>query len=106
MCDACNPMQRLLRHLLPGLAIALALPSALAGPWRASEQNTSGWALMSPHERLAHQATVRGFTTLAECRAYQQRHHAEMEVRARAQGLQLQGGRDICAHLAPTETRP
>jgi hypothetical protein len=45
---------------------------------------------------------VRSFATLAECQAYQRRHHQLMEERARQQGKTLPGGgRDICAHLLP-----
>lgn len=81
--------------------------AGVAGPWRASEGNTSGWALMTPKERLEHQAAVRAFTNLAECRAYQLRHHAQMEARARAGGQTLQPGRrDICEHLRPPATQP
>jgi hypothetical protein len=32
------------------------------GPWRASESNTHGWQLMTPEERIAHQAPVRSLT--------------------------------------------
>lgn len=70
------------------------------GPWRASEENTRGWQLMTPEERIAHQAKIRGFTSLAECLAYQAEHHQSMEARARAKGLPLPaGGRDLCTHL-------
>lgn len=85
------------------LATALAAGAALAGgPWRASEANTRGWQLMTPAERLEHQRRVRSFTTLAECRAYQQQHHQLMVERARQRGVPLPGGgRDLCAHLQP-----
>lgn len=81
--------------------------ACVAGPWRASERNTRGWALMTPRERIEHQATVRAFTSLAECRAYQLRHHAQMEARARASGQTLPPGRrDICEHLRPPVAKP
>ena len=75
---------------------------AVASPWRAIESNTSGWTLMTPKERLKHQATVRAFTDYASCRAYQLRHHAAMEARAQAIGQTLKPAaerRDVCAHL-------
>lgn len=99
-------MNCIMRRLICCLSIGLAGPLALAGPWRAGEHNTNGWALMSPQERLAHQATVRGFTAWADCRAYQARHHALMEARARERGVTLTAGRDICAHLKAPESRP
>lgn len=87
------------------LAAALLMASVSAearGPWRASEENTRGWQLMTPEERIEHQARVRGFKTLDECRAYQVEHHRLMEQRARERGMSLPGGgRDICEHLKP-----
>lgn len=72
------------------------------GPWRASESNTRGWELMSPQERIEHQARIRGFATLAECEVYQNEHRREIEARAAQLGKQLQGGgRDFCEHLRP-----
>ena len=81
----------------------LLLGTATArGPWRASEENTRGWQLMSPAERIEHQRLIRSFTSLASCRSYQLGHHQLMEERARQQGIVLRsGGRDICAHLVP-----
>lgn len=79
----------------------LSFGAAVArGPWRASEDNTRGWQLMTPDERIEHQRRIRGFSTLEECRAYQQSHHRLIEDRARQRGLPLPGSdRDICAHL-------
>ncbi len=87
------------------LAALLALPLADAearGPWRAGENNTRGWQLMTPEERIEHQARIRGFTTLAQCEAYRDEHHRQIEQRARQRGVSLrEGGRDFCAHLRP-----
>jgi len=86
------------------LALALAGSALARGPWRASEENTRGWHLMTPEERIAHQAQIRGFKTHDECRAYQVEHHRLMEARAREQGRPLPGGRrDFCAHLRPAD---
>jgi len=95
-----------LRRLLMTLSGALLLTAAMTvearGPWRASEDNTRGWQFMTPAERVEHQARVRGFKTLDECRAYQQEHHRLMEQRAKEQGSVMpSGGRDICEHLKP-----
>ncbi len=88
------------RFLLSLLLLALALPASARGPWRASEDNTQGWHLMSHEERIAHQSKVRGFTSLEECRTYQLSHHQQMAERARQQGVALpHGGRDFCERL-------
>jgi hypothetical protein len=79
------------------------------GPWRASERNTSGWAYMTPKERLEHQATVRAFTDDDACRAYQLQHHEAMEARAQASGQTLKPAaerRDLCEHLRPPQAKP
>lgn len=82
-----------------GLAITLA---ATAGPWRADEGNTRGWDLMSPEERIAHQARVRGFTDYQTCQSYRTEHHQLMVERAAARGLTLpESGRNFCDHLKP-----
>mgnify|MGYP001328579372 CR=1 FL=1 len=84
------------------LTIFIAAGVAANGPWRASEENTRGWQLMTPEERIAHQAKIRSFTALADCLAYQAEHHRLMEARARVAGLPPpSGGRDLCAHLRP-----
>ncbi len=94
------------RFLLLLLSINLfAADHALArGPWRASEGNTSGWALMTPEERIEHQTRIRGFTTLDACTQYRDEHHRQMAARAAERGLNLRAGhRDVCAHLRPTD---
>jgi hypothetical protein len=80
-----------------------------SGPWRAGERNTSGWAYMTPKERLEHQATVRAFTDYDACRAYQLQHHEAMEARAQASGQTLKPAaerRDLCEHLRPPQAKP
>lgn len=91
------------------LVIGLLLIGAASarGPWRASESNTRGWQLMSPEERIEHQAKIRSFTKLEECRSYQVSHHQLMEERAQQRGLALAGsGRDICDHLKTEKPKP
>jgi len=90
--------------LLLAAAATLQTPeAALAGPWRANEGNTPGWALMTPEERVEHQATVREFTSYDACRSYQIAHHRLMEERAQQRGLPPPGGgHDFCARLRPT----
>lgn len=92
------------RALLTFAALSLALTGSVfaRGPWRASEANTTGWQLMSPEERIEHQARIRGFRDYDECRAYQLDHHRLMAARAGEKGLQLRATpRDSCAHLRP-----
>jgi hypothetical protein len=96
-----KPLSTVARAIFLGSLLSAGLAAA-GGPWRASAANTRGWQLMTPAERIEHQRRVRGFTTLAECRAYQREHHQLIEARARQQGKALPGdGRDICAHLMP-----
>jgi hypothetical protein len=77
--------------LLISAAIAIhSVPdSARASPWRADDDNTRGWQLMSQPERIAHQALVRGFADYATCKAYRKQHHELMEQRAKQRGLDL-----------------
>ena len=70
-------------------AVALNTTLAVAAPWRADEDNTRGWMLMTPQERIEHQARVRGFADRAACESYRAEHHALMAQRARARGLSL-----------------
>ncbi len=79
-----------------------AVPGHAAGPWRAGPSNTRGWELMTPQERVEHQARVRGFTDRDACEAYRTQHHGLMAERARRRGLVLrEGGRDFCDHIEP-----
>jgi hypothetical protein len=94
----------LLLLLLAGVGTASA-----AGPLRASERNTSGWAYMTPRERLEHQATVRAFADYDACHAYQLQHDEAMEARAQASGQTLKPAserRDLCEHLRPPPAKP
>lgn len=89
---------------LAALYMLTANPALARGPWRASENNTSGWNFMSPEERIQHQARIRSFKTYDECHAYQQEHHRLMENRAKEKGWQLNPGRrDVCEHLRTPE---
>lgn len=86
----------------------LCMDTALArGPWRANEGNTTGWHLMTPEERVAHQARIRGAKTYEACHAYRLEHHQLMVARAAEKGLDPPGGhRDFCGHLkAPAPRR-
>ncbi len=87
--------------LLP-FAGFLTVAAQAAGPWRANEGNTRGWMLMSPAERIAHQAKIRSFANYDDCHTYQVAHHRLMQERAARLGLTLpEHGRDFCAHLRP-----
>jgi hypothetical protein len=94
--------RQVLIAVLTAMGLLLAAEAGARGPWRASAENTRGWQLMTPEERIEHQSRVRAFNTLEECRTYQQGHHNLMEERARERGLAVPaGGRDICGHLKP-----
>lgn len=62
---------------------------------------TYGWSMMSSQERNEHQERMRSMKTYEECKAYMERHHAEIAARAQAQGgtLPAQPRRDACAGL-------
>jgi hypothetical protein len=93
--------------LLVVVATLQTSASALAGPWRANERNTPGWALMTPEERIEHQAKVRGFARYDACRSYQIEHHRLMAERAEQRGLPPPGGgHDFCARLRPPGSGP
>ena len=95
---------RMNRVLILTLLLFVTAAAHARGPVRASEGNTRGWQLMTPEERIEHQAKIRGFTTYEVCRSYQVGHHQLMEERARQRGLALpQGRRDICEHLRTVE---
>jgi len=80
--------------------LVIAGLASAAGPWRAGENNTRGWELMTTEERLAHQAKIRAFERHEECRAYQIEHHRTMQERAERLGRTLSAERqDFCAHL-------
>lgn len=104
-----NTTSASLKALIAALALAagaVTAPTRAAAPWRADAENTRGWQLMTPEERLAHQATIRRFDNLAACRAYQAEHHRAMDERAKQQGRRLAPERrDLCAHLLPPSER-
>jgi len=88
--------------LIITLLLSVAATAQARGPVRASEGNTRGWQLMTPEERIEHQAMIRSFGTYDDCRKYQVAHHQLMEERAKERGIDLlSGGRDICEHLQP-----
>jgi hypothetical protein len=86
--------------LLGWMAFQAIQGIAHASPWRADEANTRGWMLMTPQERIDHQARVRGFTDYEACKVYRKQHHELMEQRARERGLELSDDhRNFCSRL-------
>lgn len=63
------------------------------GRFAFDNDNTRGWALMTPEERLAHRDTMLAAKTYEECKAAQSEHHKAMEARAQEKGLKLPGPR-------------
>ena len=102
-----NMRRSVSRALAAVMLFAWGACALARGPWRAEEENTQGWRLMSPEERIEHQAKVRSFRTYEECQAYRVEHHREMEARAKALGVKLGPGReDLCNRLAPRDAAP
>ena len=54
-----------------------------------NNNNTTGWSLMTPQERTAHQAKMRAVTTYDECKTLLEENHKMMEVRAKEKGVKL-----------------
>lgn len=87
-------------HRTLAAALSLLPLLAAAGPWRAHEGNSPGWRWLSPAERVEHQRRLRGFTTLADCKAYLAQHHALIAERARRSGQAFTPHRpDTCDRL-------
>lgn len=89
---------------LPGSDVAAV--TAITNP-----KNTWGYDLMNKRERLRHERQVRDLKTEPECRAYIEKHNAEMK--RRANGLAVERGihvelrqtrQDVC-HLLKTKNR-
>jgi hypothetical protein len=62
--------------------------------------NTPGWSMMTPQEQQSYSGRMSGFTSVAQCRAYQQAYMAQIQARARSMGQIVQSeGADPCATL-------
>lgn len=61
----------------------------MGGRFAIGNDNTFGWAMMSPEERTAHQQKMWSFKNYDECKAYQLEHHQTMEARAKETGKTL-----------------
>ena len=59
-----------------------------------NQDNTPGWSLMTPEERLAHRDKMMSAKTFEECKAAQAEHHKQMEERAKQKGATLAGPRE------------
>jgi hypothetical protein len=71
--------------------------------WQGSRDNTSGWGMMNRAERGEHRQKMRSMTSADECKAYQDKHHAEMVERAKQRGVAAPAApmprHDPCARL-------
>jgi hypothetical protein len=54
--------------------------------WHGNKKNTEGWSMMTPEERAQHQTAMRAVKTPEECQAMLDKHHTEMQARAKAKG--------------------
>ncbi len=81
-------MKRIVATIACTLALAMSFALADAQPWRwqGTQQNTYGWQLMTPQERIGHQAKMRSFTDYAACTEYVNQHHQQMAARAKEKG--------------------
>ena len=93
-----NPI---LAAALAGIILSTSGLALARGPWAANKGNTWGWQLMTPAERTEHQTKMRSFKTYAECTAYQEEHHKQMEARAKEKGVALpaMGSRYGCDNM-------
>jgi hypothetical protein len=69
-------------------------PGAGMGPgggrgMRFNQNNTRGWALMTPEERTAFQSKMREVKTYDECKLIHTEHRSLMEARAKEKGVTL-----------------
>lgn len=93
----------------PGATAAASAPNAGMGMGSGSGRGaarwgsdyTSGWMLMNPQERKAHQDRMHATKTYDECKSYQDQHHEQMVARAKERGGQAlaQPRRDACSGL-------
>jgi hypothetical protein len=84
----------------PGMRPGMGTGGGRGGPrWNAD--NTPGWAMMTQQERLEHRNTMLGMKSYDECKAYQEKHHAQMAERAKERGAKplAQPRHDACAWL-------
>lgn len=80
------------RLILTSALLALAVSStALAqGPrYRFNQNNTPGWALMTPEERAEHRNRMLSAKTYEECQQIREEHRRMMEERAKEKGVTL-----------------
>lgn len=81
--------------------VGIALSSSVSaqpgpGPGRGmtfNQDNTPGWALMTPEERAEHRGKMLSLKTYEECKAFQAEHRTAMEARAKETGKTLRTGR-------------
>ena len=78
------------------LAPASAQPAQGQGPGPGpggkmlfNKDNTPGWQLMTPDERVAYGAKMRDVKSYAECKAMQDEQHKAMQIRAKEKGVTL-----------------
>lgn len=87
----------------PGPGMGMGPGGGMMRGWQGSRDNTSGWAMMNRAERDEHRQKMRSMTNADECKAYQDKHHAEMVERAKQRKLTAPAApmprHDPCARL-------
>ncbi len=59
------------------------------GGWKWNSDNVTGWRMMTPEERTAHQNKMHSMKTYDECKAYHEEQRKLMEQRAKERGVTM-----------------
>jgi hypothetical protein len=87
---------------MPGGGPGMGRGGRGGGAARWGSDATTGWALMTPAERITHRDQMRTMTSRTACQAYVAEHHQQMVARAKERNQPLPTPRrDPCAGLAP-----
>lgn len=90
----------------PGPGPGASAPRGGMGPGRMGPRYgqgiTPGWTMMTPEERTAHRQAMMGAKSHDECVALRDKHHQDMQARAKERGVAMpdKPRRDACAGLA------
>lgn len=97
---AAGPGPAASRPMGPGPMGAGGMGPGHMGP-RFGSGVTPGWSMMTPEEREAHRQAMTGAKTHDECAAARDKHHADMQARAKERGTPMPAAphRDVCAGL-------
>lgn len=81
----------------PGMGPRGTGPNGAGPHGRWGDRITPGWSMMTPQERDAHRAQMRGSRSLEDCTRIADEHRALMQKRAQERGVAMPGPRgDAC----------